>query len=243
MRYQSTIYRHLTVLTLAAILGYAFLLSRSEWSAMHRYNRAIGDVSLILVTLAMAIGPTTRLSGWKWVRGVLPFRRELGIYAVVAAAIHTIIILVGWVELDLWRLFGFEFHPDLQRYVMVRHGFALANAAGIVALIYGIVLALISNDFSQRLLGPSVWKFVQQGAYVLWWLVVLHTAYFLFVHFLDYHRQIPDPNWAQWPFVGLVLAVIAMQTAAMAVTWRRQRARESTPPTDSTAREIPENAR
>ncbi len=155
----------------------------------------------------------------------LPYRREFGIYAVVLALIHTIIILIGWVDLDLLRLFGFEFHPNLERYVMLRHGFALANAVGIMALAYGVVLALISNDASQHLLGQSIWKFLQQGAYVLWWLVVLHTAYFLFVHFLDFHRQTPDPNWAQWPFVVLVLNVITLQFFATLGTWQRQRAR------------------
>lgn len=222
---KSWVLRHVLVIALAITIGYLLLISRAEWSAMHRYNRAIGDVSLILVSLAMAIGPLTRLTAWKWIRALLPFRRELGIYAVVAALIHTVIILIGWVELDLWRLFGFELHPALQSYVMVRHGFALANAVGVIALLYGVVLALISNDLSQRLLGQSVWKFVQQGTYVLWWLVMLHTGYFLFVHFLDYHRRIPEPNWLQWPFIALVLAIIAVQIAATVETWQRQRAR------------------
>ncbi len=220
-----TIKRHAVVILIAAGITYAFLASRSEWSEMHRYNRAFGDASLILVSLAMGLGPLSRLTRWKWVRKLLPYRREFGIYAVVAALIHTIIILIGWVELDLWRLFGFEFHPGLQQYVMLRHGFAIANAVGIMALAYGLVLALTSNDFSQRLLGQNVWKFLQQGAYVLWWLAVLHTAYFLFVHFLDFHRRTPDPNWAQWPFVALVLTVMLLQFLAMLGTWQRQRAR------------------
>jgi sulfoxide reductase heme-binding subunit YedZ len=217
--------RHLVVVLATVGLAILFLIQNSDWSAMHRYNRALGDASLILVSTAMALGPLARLTNRKWVRALLPYRRELGIYAVVAALIHTVIILLGWVELDLWRLFGFEFHPGLQRYVMVRHGFALANSVGILALAYGIVLALTSNDVSQRLLGQSIWKFLQQGAYVLWWLIVLHTGYFLFVHFLDYHRQTPDPNWLRWPFVGLVLIVMALQFSATLGTWRRQRAR------------------
>lgn len=226
----STLFRHLAVIALTVLLGYVFLQSRAEWSFMHRYNRAIGDASLILVSLAMSIGPMTRLVKRRWTRKLLPYRRELGIWAVVAALIHATIILIGWVEIDLWRLFGFEFHPVMQRYVMVRHGFALANAVGILALLYGVVLSATSNDLSLRLLGQSIWKFVQQGAYVLWWLTVLHTAYFLFVHFLDYHRQTPEPNWAQWPFVGVVLAVMLIQTAASVETWHRQKARSRISP-------------
>lgn len=222
------IVRHCAVLVLAVLMSVAFLFSRAEWSEMHRYNRAVGDVSVVLISLAMVIGPASRLSNWRWVNRLLPYRRELGIWAVAAALIHTIVILFGWVELDLWRLFGFEFHPQLKKYVMVRHGFALGNALGLLALVYGVVLALTSNNVSQRVLGISVWKFIQQGAYVLWWLVVVHTSYFLFIHFLDYHRSTPDPNWAQLPFIGLVLSVVIVQFAASVVTWRRARSREQT---------------
>ncbi len=213
--------RHLVVIVLSVLGTALFLYSRGEWSAMHRWNRAVGDMSLVLVALAMALGPMSRL--WRSSARVLPYRRELGIYAILLALIHAAIILFGWVSLDLMRLAGFEFHPGLQRYVMVNHGFALANLIGIVALLYGIVLALTSNDRSLRWLGNSVWKFVQQGTYILWWLTVLHTAYFLFVHFLDYHRQTPEPNWAQWPFVTLVCIVVGLQFAASVTTWRKSR--------------------
>lgn len=215
--------RHLVTIGLSALGVWLFLESRAEWSPMHRWNRAIGDMSLVLVAAAMALGPLSRLS--RRMVMLLPYRRECGIYAIVLATVHTAIILIGWVNLDLMRLFGFEFHPDLQRYVMVQHGFALANSVGLFALLYGVGLAATSNDASMKWLGNSVWKFVQQGTYVLWWLAVAHTAYFLFVHFVDFHRPIPAPNWAQWPFVVLVVSVMGLQSAASFKTWRRTRDR------------------
>ena len=222
MTKRPTLWRHVLIGVLSVLVAYLLLISRAEWSEMHRYNRALGDLSFLLVALAMAIGPLTRLSSARLFRKALPYRRELGIYAVVAAIVHTAIILVGWVEFDFARLFGFEYHPQLQRYVMFQQGFALANVVGIAALLYGLVLAGTSNDFSQKRLGASVWKYIQQGTYVLWWLAVLHTAYFLFIHFLDFHRQTPEPNWAQWPFVAIVSVVVALQVAATLVTWRAQ---------------------
>lgn len=215
--------RHLIVIVLAVIGTALFLYSRAEWSPMHRWNRAVGDMSLVLVALAMALGPMSRL--WRSFVRWVPYRRELGIYAVMLALVHFTIILFGWVELDLMRLVGFEFHPSLQRYVMVQHGFGLANLVGVLALLYGAILAATSNDRSLRWLGSSVWKFVQQGTYVLWWLSVIHTGYFLFMHFLDYHRQTPEPNWFQWPFVGLVTIVLVLQIAASLTTWRNGRNR------------------
>jgi len=220
--------RHLVIIVLAAAGTWMFLEIRAEWSAMHKWNRAIGDASLVLVALAMALGPMSRL--WRFFVKFLPYRRELGIYAVLLGLAHATIILIGWVELDLMRLIGFEYHPVLQKYVMVQQGFALANLIGVLALVYGAILAITSNDRSQRWMGAAVWKFVQRGTYVLWWLLVVHTGYFLFLHFLDYHRQTPEPNWAQWPFVGLVGVVLALQIAASSATWIKQRHRNGSAP-------------
>ncbi len=210
--------RHLIVIAIAALATYGFLLSRSEWSEMHRWNRAIGDVSLVLVAVSMAIGPLSRL--FPVFRTAVPWRREFGIHGVLLGTAHAVIILVGWVNFDLMRLFGYEVHPVTGEYVMLQHGFALANVLGIAALLYAFVLAATSNNWSQRLLGGSVWKFVQQGTYVFWMLSVTHTAYFLFLHFQDFHRAVPEPNWVRMPFVGLVLTVIALQLAASMKTWR-----------------------
>ena len=215
--------RHLGALALAGLLIWGFGALRAEWSPMHRWNRAFGDASLVLVALSMAIGPLSRL----WRRAVrwLPWRREFGIWGFMAGLVHAGFILFGWVTLEWQRLFGFEFHPQLQQYVMFDKGFGLGNVVGILALLYGLVLSLTSNDLSQRWLGQSVWKFIQQGAYVLWVLILAHTAYFLFMHFLDFHRETPEPNALQWPFVGLVSVVLGLQIAASVRTWRRSAGR------------------
>ena len=210
--------RHLCVVIIAALGSYAFLESRAEWSDMHRWNRAIGDMSLVMVALAMSIGPLARL--WRSFRVVVPWRRELGIYAVVLAIIHTVIILNAWIEWDLIQLFGYQIHPVTGNYVMTQHGFGLANSIGIVALFYAVSLALTSNDWSQKKLGRMVWKFLQQGSYVYWILIVIHTAYFLYLHFQDFHRRVPDPNWVQIPFAILVLLVLSLQFFAFLKTWK-----------------------
>ena len=217
--------RHLIVILIGAAGTWLFLYSRIEWSPMHRWNRAVGDMSIVLVAAAMSLGPVSRL--WRSTAVLLPYRRELGIYAVLLAFIHATIILIGWVNLDLMRLVGFAFHPGLQRYVMVQHGFAIANLIGVLALLYGLILAGTSNDRSLRWMGSSVWKFVQRGTYVLWWLSVVHTGYFLYLHFLDFHRATPEPNWVQWPFAGLVGTVLALQIVASSATLYKVRRRGS----------------
>jgi sulfoxide reductase heme-binding subunit YedZ len=140
--------------------------------------------------------------------------------------VHTVIILDGWVEWNLIRLFGFEYHPFDLRYVMLQHGFGLANAIGILALGIGFILLITSNDRAVRTLGAASWKTVQMTALVFWALVVAHTAYFLYAHFLSFHRATPDPNPLRLPFAILVLGVVALRVSAFASTTRHRLRRE-----------------
>ena len=66
--------RHLVVLLSAGLGVYLFMESRAEWIEMHRWNRAVGDMSLVLVALSMAIGPLARLSAV--FRTAIPWRRR-----------------------------------------------------------------------------------------------------------------------------------------------------------------------
>lgn len=210
--------RHL----LAAAIGAGFLALfaavHASWSPMHRWNRAFGDVSLMLVALSVGIGPLSRFV--RPVVRVLPLRRELGIHGCLYAIVHTAIILVGWVEWDLMRLFGFEWHPQIREYVMFQHGFALANAVGLAALGLVILLAATSSDLAVGLLGASGWKFIQMGVLPLWWLTVAHVGYFIFIHFMSFHRATPEPNPLQMWFVALVLLVLSLRSAAYVQTVR-----------------------
>lgn len=169
----------------------------------------------------MVIGPLVVLQ--RALAWIVPWRRELGVYSVVFGAIHFVLVLDGWLAWDIPRMFGFFVHPFRGDYVLAEHGFGLANILGIAALAYAAALVAVSNDYAVRRLGGSVWKFVQRGAYVLWILVLLHTAYFLFMHFLHFDRPVPDPNPLQLPFAVLVGAVFALRWAATLRMWRVRR--------------------
>ena len=221
---RKTLVRHTLVAILAMGLVLGFAAVHAQFSPMHRWNRAFGDASLVLIALSMGLGPLTR-----FLRAsvpLLPFRREMGIYACLLVIVHAAIVLVGWVEWDLMRLFGFEWHPDLLVYVMFQHGFGLANAIGIAALVLAVLLAATSSDFAMRRLGLSGWKFLQMGVLPMWWLTVAHVAYFLFMHFLSFHRATPPPNPLQPWFVGLVVLVLGLRAAAYLKTIRAKAASE-----------------
>lgn len=221
---RSTLVRHALVAMLATGLVFGFAAVHAQWSPMHRWNRAFGDASLVLVAASMGLGPLSRFL--RAALPLLPFRRELGIHACLLAIVHATIILVGWVQWDLMRLFGFEWHPELLTYVMFQHGFGLGNAIGIAALVLAILLAATSSDLAMRRLGVSGWKFLQMGVLPLWWLTVAHVAYFLFMHFLSFHEATPEPNVLQPWFIGLVLLVALLRAAAFLRTVRARRSSE-----------------
>ncbi len=222
--------RHTVVGLLSALLTYLFWLSRPEWVAEMRFWRAVGDASLILLYLTLVLGPVTKFLPSVGI--LLPLRRELGIWFGISAIIHTIIIFDGWARWDLQLFMGYQFVPQLGRMVRLESGFGMANILGLVAVVLAIPLMVTSADWATRKLGPSSWKFLHFSAYTIFYLVALHTAYFLYIHYtMSFHRTVPsEANWFQLPFVGLTLMVIALQIGAFFKTlhWRRRTVPQST---------------
>ena len=179
-----------------------------------RLWRAIGDSSFILLFLALGLGPLARFS--RAFGGILAWRRELGIWFAILALIHTLLVLDGWVRWDWMRFFGYEFIEQLGRYARVEPGFGLSNLVGIVATLIAIPLMVTSANWAVRRLGASSWKWLHYGAYTVFYLVALHSIYFLFMHYTEsFHRPIPDNlNWFRYPFLICVLILLMLQMSA-----------------------------
>lgn len=221
-RWLATLLRHAAILALAALLVWLWTWLRHGWNPMHQWNRAFGDAAFILLALTMAIGPLGALV--PAVRRLLPFRRELGIHAVLLASVHIWIVFAGWLQYDLARLAGLAFHPQLQRYVMVEHGLGLGNLVGLAAWLPAVLLLAISNDLALRRLGPRTWKLLQSAAGMIWVLTALHAVYFLFMHFQHFHQPGPPDNpFTPW-FAALAIGVQLLRWTATTIVWRRQRA-------------------
>lgn len=216
--------RSFVIGVLAVVLTSLFYASRPQWVPDMRLWRAVGDASLVLLVVTLALGPAGRLSAAA--AGLSSWRRQLGIWTALTGLVHTVLVLYGWVAFDLGRLMGFEFVPELGRTARMEPGFGLANLMGLVAMALLLVLLATSSDAAVRRLGPPVWNWVQGFAHVVFYLVVLHTAYFLFLHYtLSFHRDVPEPNWFRFPVLGLAGALLALQAASSVSGARARRAR------------------
>ena len=218
--------RHGGALTLAGASFAVFWGSRPMWDLEMRLWKAVGDAALVLLLATMAIGPLARM--WRPARRALQWRRELGIWFALVATVHVVLILDGWARWSVLGFFGFEFVPQLGRVARMEPGFGLSNVVGAVALVWGLALAATSSDWALRRLGPSAWKWLHNGAYVVFWTVVLHVGYFLFLHYTaSFHKQPPPPDWFRLPFVVAAGGVVALQVAAFATTVRSRRRKET----------------
>lgn len=225
MTTNTTARRHLLTGFLSGLFVYIFWQTRPEWTADMRLWRAVGDASFVLLFLTLILGPLSKI--WSGVAKIISWRRELGIWFAVTAAIHGLLILNGWVQWDFMRLMGYEFIPELNRIARLEPGFGLANLLGLTALFWAVVLASTSCDKAIVSLGSTSWKILHSTAYVIFYLVSLHTLYFLFIHFtLSFHRPVPPPNWFRFPSLIMVISLFMMQIVAYIKTVANQKVRK-----------------
>ena len=189
-----------------------------------RLWRAVGDAAVVLFLASLAIGPLVRLASTAG--RLLSWRRQVGIWAAAFAGAHALLIVDGWAQWSVRRFLGYELVPQLGREARMEPGFGLANLIGLVALVWLLILLATSSDRALRLLGPAGWKWLHHGSYVVFYLVLLHSVYFLFIHYtFSFHRPPAPDNWFRWPLVAMGFAVLGLQCGAFWRTVLRQRKR------------------
>ncbi len=216
-------FKHTIVIAISAVLTLPFWYGRLNWDPEMRLWRAIGDTSFILLLLLLLLGPMSRYS--RALTKLLPWRRELGIWFAILAIAHTLLVLDGWVRWDWMRFFGYEFVPQLDRYARIEPGFGLSNLIGIIATLIALPLMVTSANWAVKRLGGSSWKWLHYGAYTVFYLVALHSLYFLFMHYTEsFHRVVPENlNWFRYPFLLSTLALLVLQMGAFISTVRQRR--------------------
>lgn len=212
--------RHLVVAAATLGLTVLYLLARGSLAYNgHNWNRSFADASVVLLAVTLAIGPLAKL--WRPAAHALEWRRETGIWGAIAAAIHVGIFWEWSLAWDWRRFFYPGLHGDSATTLMgsdalAPSAFNLANVVGLIALVYAVVLALTSNDLSQRVLKGG-WTWLMKRATTMQLLVLLHT--WLFAYYVTREQALPVGTlWASFLFV------LVLQSLAFAKTvWIRPR--------------------
>lgn len=214
--------RHVVSAAAMFLLVVVYLGARGGFNYdQHSWNQSFADASVVLYAVTLAISPLARL--WRPASHALSWRRETGIWATIAAAMHVGIFWEGALGWSRWRAFFFPggrggladtLLGDRSRGLLPT-AFNVANVVGLIALVYAVVLAITSNDASQRWLRTG-WTWLQQRASTMWLLVLLHA--WIFAYYVTFGARLA---------IGTIWAgfwmVLLLQTAAFSKTvWLRR---------------------
>lgn len=133
--------------------------------------RALGACALVMLHMALAIGPLHRLT--PLAAPLLYNRRHLGVCTFLVGALHAVLsvvwyhgfgavaapvsVLTGNTHFDSWALFPFELF-------------------GVLGLVILFLMAATSHDFWLKNLTPRVWKTLHMLVYVAYAALVLHVS-------------------------------------------------------------------
>ena len=220
----NTLTRHLLIASISVVLTVVFWMAHFEWDDEMRLWRAFGDAGYSMLFVTLIIGPISKL----WTRGafLLTWRREIGIWFAILAVTHGLLIAHGWANWDVAKFFGYEFIPQLGRMARMEPGFGLANTLGFVAFLWIAILALTSSNRAMKWLGASSWNWIHTGSHLVFYLVAIHTAYFLFMHYTEsFHHTVPPQSTFVIPFVAMSIMVLGLQIAAFIKVGRTKKGR------------------
>ncbi|MEO6829532.1 MAG: hypothetical protein ABI164_06945 [Acidobacteriaceae bacterium] len=167
---------HHSVLMAAAVAGgFSLYVTRPYPDAITRASFATGYVALALLALTLWMGP------WNLLRGrrtpiSQDLRRDVGIWTGITGLAHTAIGLNVHLRGRPWLYFLYR-QSEGPHWIPLRHDlFGFANYTGLAGSVLLLVLFATSNDYALRALTTPRWKQLQRWNYVLFAMVILHTA-------------------------------------------------------------------
>ncbi len=216
---------------LAALAGFCLFLvltgfSPERWvdnedlkatSWLWRLSVSAADTSLVLLIVALLIGPINVLRGGQ-PRVHVPLRRTVGVWAGGFAIGH--VSLAVFVHAGFPRIWSNWVELTPPGLTTGRRG--LANWLGLALLALVIALLWLSRDAALRRLGRSKWKLLQRSTYVLAGLVAIHAILYQSVEQRIAAHATPVR-------IGL-FAVLAIQLVGFIVVSGRARSAPSPPP-------------
>ena len=183
----------LTTLVLTAItVAYLFFLERRGLN-LRLANKAAGDVSILLLGVVLLIGPFTRWFNLfdRW----LLYRKNLGLWALTAAAVH------GYIS-----LFALTNNNPLRYFTSLNWG----PITGLVSLVLLLVLGWYSVDrFIGKMNRKLWWKLQYRGMRLAALLAIAHVLLLKWPgwKFSEFFTKLPPFNFVISLFAALVLVV------------------------------------
>lgn len=174
---------------------------------------AFGYLSFGYLGITLLIGPWQLLRNKRRRNPVnINLRRDIGIWAGITGIVHVV--------------FGFQIHlgGDIIRYFFEKDQegnwqlalnlFGVSNIVGLWGTVVLVVLLVLSNDISLRVMKGKIWKSIQRLNYVLAVLVIAHT--------IGYQNVVNREGVMTLLVVSLAIVVLVFQLLGLNVYRRRQ---------------------
>ncbi len=174
-------------LLISVIVSLYYFLQQGTFS-IRIANRMIGDVSMLLMGLSMALSGLCYY--WNFADHFIVYRKQLGVIGFIYALIHTIIAL----------FFLPRSLPFLVRYLEPDN--ILMFTTALIAIVIYLGMVIISTKKVIQILGGLLWRRLLRIGYIAYFLSVLHFA------LVGYDR------WLEWltgkdekllPHFGLII--------------------------------------
>lgn len=163
-------------------------------------TRSTGTWTLVFLCVTLAVTPVRRISGQVW---LVRLRRMLGLYAFFYGSLH----LTTWIWFDQW----FDVVAMLRD--IAKRPFI---TVGFLAWLTMVPLALTSNAWSMRRLGPQ-WQALHRLTYVVPVLGVLHYWW----------HKAGKNDFTQPALYGMIVAVLLLARVLGWALARRRRAQRA----------------
>ena len=210
----TTLTRHLLIAAISVFLTLIFWMAHFEWHDEMRLWRAFGDAGYSMLFATLIIGPISKL--WVRVSFLLTWRREVGIWFAVLAVTHGLLIAHGWANWDVDCYFGIHLialFDEVNAKIAIQR--KAANTLGFVAFLWIAILAFTSSNRAMKWLGASSWRWIHTGSHIVFYLVAIHTSYFLFMHYTEsFHHSVPPQSTFVIPFIVMSITVLTLQVAS-----------------------------
>ncbi len=158
-------------------------------------NKSVADVATLLITLSMALSGLGYF--FNFADRKVIYRKYLGMVGFAFALWH---LLLSWSA--LLNLFKVETWSAGRMWPIL---------TGFIALVVFAVMALISNQFSIRLLGSKLWRAILRFGYIGLLLVVGHVFLLKSARWLTWWQE----GMQSPPALSLIVAVVAVLTLVL----------------------------
>jgi DMSO/TMAO reductase YedYZ heme-binding membrane subunit len=180
----------LLVATVAVVAGLVVLCGHGSVQAVRQVVRLTAQISLVLFCAAFGASAIAHQWPGAWSSSLRDHRRQLGLAFAFSHGVHAIGLAA------FARLAPVQFHQAADPAMFVFGGLA-----------YGFIIAMAATSFDRAavLIGPHAWRWLHLiGAYDIW------------LTFLVAEGKRAAHSAHYWPYVALLVVVMALRWIAMA---------------------------